>query len=782
MQKSTPSLRTFAGLVLIALFLQSCGLLSNDPTLLPVESRSQTINFHLQLTSSLTTGQTVVLEVLDPFDSAGGYSTFFPMNSTDGIHYSVDATIPFSSEFRYRYIRQGGEKTPESAPNANKAALRFAIGKTAEINDILSGWVNETNNRQTGVLKGKVTNLSGEPIAGVLIAAGGGMALTDATGVYLLAGLAEGKHTLDAFTPAYEYLPFAQEAIISAGMETQADFSLNSPNFSDVELHLTIPENPFLGQMPKLFISDVANNWTKPIDPTGVPLRLENGQSEYQFTTRQPVGEPFLYRFSFGNQLVNTEVTSDGQLITRSFSPTNPSEIVTSEFDFGSTQQKTVDIAMHLVDGLATPTSMSVLIGDGVFGSPIPMQQQEDGSWRILIRQPIGWKNTYPIQFCRLTICSHNNLDLSAESDVESIDFSSQQNTLLPVNVASWKNFGGWTDLGSEEFLATPKPDYFRFGFSITRETDLSQNGTWENLQNSIDLTKANTIIFERPYLLDATVLELILPEMGISEMPFQNNLGQTHKWIRIKFNGVELQSTLSAGGNGQEPVDALLLERATQILLAEATSAEAAQAEAIILDLSGLQQILPSYEAADLGGNGAQIEAWSAVIAQLRTIFHGQIYGVVNLTEDGISGLPGFATDLDGFIVNWKSQLGDPTELDEDGLANTAFNSIQNDIIPNIPTGKTIYLHLGIPAIEGVLNGCFDPALPCGQGMAIDEQAQAAFYRAVLNAVEWSGNIEGVFSAGFDPTIAMTDASDSVYQKPAMGVIQAWYAGWSEK
>jgi hypothetical protein len=225
------------------------------------------------------------------------------------------------------------------------------------------------------------------------------------------------------------------------------------------------------------------------------------------------------------------------------------------------------------------------------------------------------------------------------------------------------------------------------------------------------------------------------------------------------------------------------LFAQYTNFLLSSAELAKRSESSGLIIDARVLWPLVPYFgeeENADL------LNRWQTLIGNVRGIYNGPIYFVINYSNEGLFGMPSFAEQFDGFLIDWTAGLAteDGTTLED--MTLNAYYMMQNDIIPSVPTGKAILIGLNAPSTSGVIFGCSNndptncmladsPALEFG----IDTEGQAMVYKAMLLAIDQRDDIEGFFSRGYDGSVLTTDASSSIYGKEAYGLLLYWFPRW---
>jgi hypothetical protein len=95
--------------------------------------------------------------------------------------------------------------------------------------------------------------------------------------------------------------------------------------------------------------------------------------------------------------------------------------------------------------------------------------------------------------------------------------------------------------------------------------------------------------------------------------------------------------------------------------------------------------------------------------------------------------------------------------------------------------------LAVAYPSADGVKTGCFSDSGACldwqalnqpynPANIAIDLEAQADVYEALLNAVNTRSYVDGIISRGFYPPSLLKDKSASIRGKPSADLLWYWF------
>jgi hypothetical protein len=215
--------------------------------------------------------------------------------------------------------------------------------------------------------------------------------------------------------------------------------------------------------------------------------------------------------------------------------------------------------------------------------------------------------------------------------------------------------------------------------------------------------------------------------------------------------------------------------------------------AEALILGGDWLAPALPNGKLKDGSASGVPADAearWSTVITEVREHFKGKVLWALPYTEANLQTPLTFLQETDGIYLLWSAALSRQANATPSDLANEAGRLLDNEVsaLPAL-INKPIILAVAYASATGAASGC----LTDGRGgclewealsrpnpdtgtLAVDLEAQADLYEALLTAVNGRPWISGFVSRGYYPPAALQDKSASVHGKPAADILWYWY------
>ena len=190
------------------------------------------IIFNVEIPKNTPPDQPININLLDEVTGLAINAKTHPMERAEDGFYSITLPFPLGSTVKYRYSRQG-EAAPVEEHISDGRQLRyrlFHVEGPGEVQDVVTRWTDTQFEGTTGRITGKaLDSITCQPIANILIVAGGAQALTASDGSYLLEGLPPGTHNLVAYALDGSYQIFQQGALVEADSTTAGGSSTITP-------------------------------------------------------------------------------------------------------------------------------------------------------------------------------------------------------------------------------------------------------------------------------------------------------------------------------------------------------------------------------------------------------------------------------------------------------------------------------------------------------------------------------------------------------------------------
>jgi hypothetical protein len=326
--------RIILSLVLLCSFyLTSCGSFSLK-NILPGSGGDGSVavlveaTFYVKVPLNTPEGEIIYLSTLDEVTGLGVNAKAHPLEPAlgeadpdEGLIYSVTLTVPQHSIIKYRYTRQNQYAVIEHTQADEQVRYRIAlVYNPLEIKDVVSKWSDTVYYwSDSGRISGIISDaISGNPIPGMLVTAGGVQTFTTASGSYMLPGLPPGVHNLVVYAPDGSYQEIQQGAEVASQANTEANLAINARNFVDVTFLVSVPigtpENSvrLAGNLYQL--GNTFGNL--PGGMNTIPSRMAKltyaGDNRYGIILSLPVGVEIRYKYSLGDGFWNAEHEEDG--------------------------------------------------------------------------------------------------------------------------------------------------------------------------------------------------------------------------------------------------------------------------------------------------------------------------------------------------------------------------------------------------------------------------------------------------------------------------------------
>ena len=202
--------------LILALASQACAISlfenpfpSNNPTspppgTAPTPMPRAEVKFIVQLPEPLAQNEVLAISVLDEVTGLELNFNDYQMTQVDPITYTATFPIPDQAIVKYRYVRRAGSRILEDTNS--DATIRYRtlyVNGPLEVVDTVSSWTDKPANTISGSIFGTVTLETGEPLAEIMVTAGGVQTLTDSAGRFTLTGLRAGPAAAEALQDGY---------------------------------------------------------------------------------------------------------------------------------------------------------------------------------------------------------------------------------------------------------------------------------------------------------------------------------------------------------------------------------------------------------------------------------------------------------------------------------------------------------------------------------------------------------------------------------------------------
>ncbi len=772
------------------------------------------------LPEQLAAGETLFLTVLDEVTGLSLNATYYQMQPRDAQTYTATLPLPLNSVIKYRYMRRGStQNTEDTALNAAIRYRLYSVLAQGETQDIIADWADKSYNRATGNIQGRVLNAdTNTPLPNMMVTAGGVQYITDSGGRFTIQGLPAGTHNLVAYALDGSYQPFQQGAAVAQGLNTNVEIRVKPAPIVDITFTISVPSNTVPGAPVRLAgnLLQLGNTFADlqggaNTNAERMPVLAFTPDGHYTTTISLPVGAHIQYKYTLGDGLWNAEHKSTGEFVLHEF--VVPAQATTFTDTVATWQVgPSAPILFEVTVPSVTPAGDIIYIQFNPYGwtEPVPMWPLGNNKWAYKLYGPLNILGSFGYRYCRNGQCgSADDTATAGDSTPGRIVSTSITAQDIQDTVASWKwyeNPEATTLVGS---VITPRPAGFVTGVEF--QSTFRPNWSYfmpqalTNIQaigvNHVTLTPSWTytninppafspITGKDPMWIDTAIMVSQARALGLNVSIFPtphfpaSTVGASTPSVSTSF--------WSAAPRTADWWQAWFDQYRT---FAVNYADLAAQSGAQILILGGewIGPALPGGTLADGTPSGVPSDAdtrWKAIIAEVRQHFNGRVLWALPYTPSKLQTSLEFFKDTDGIYLLWSAALTGSANANKSDIANEAGRLLDNEVSPlQALTGKPLYIALAYPSTAGAATGC----LADGKGgcldwtilsrpnpdigsAALNLQAQADIYEAILIAVNTRAWISGVISRGYYPPVALQDKSASVHSKPAAEILWYWF------
>ncbi|HET7011882.1 MAG TPA: hypothetical protein VFI11_13980 [Anaerolineales bacterium] len=803
-------------LALLAVALAACGALnppSGPPPLeVPPTTPSPVAEVEFVMTPAVVPpiGASLVLRLLDEVSGLANNVIDVPLETQADGTWRTRLTPPVGTVLRYRYVRTSPGTADEITASGDAVRYRLAVVTgSMVVSDIVAAWQDAPYSGPTGRIIGNLTEAgSGAPLEDILVTAGGVRAFTDGQGAFRLDHLPPGLHNFAALSPTGAHLPAQQGAILAAESATPATLTMTRADPIQVSFEVTVPPDTPENAVVRVIgnVRTLGNLFTdlpggQSVDVTvAVPLIMVD-PTHYLALTTLYAGTDLRYKYTLGDGFWNAERTSEGAFLTRQV--VLPTRDVLSLGDVVSTWHAAQgdSYSFQVTGPPASPPGENVSLQLSASGwtTPLPMWPVSQSEWRYTLHSPTAWNPPLHYRFCR-------NQQCGAADDIDTPGPQSEGRTLITA-APGVDTVSAWAAWDPEAVGATvvapeilPRPS-FEAGYEIQAPFDPTWTSYLPAALAEMAAGGANVVALTPSWTLGPVAPT---PPIGFDPAlaPFAMDLTRQAGAAQAAGLGVVLHPRLlapegdSAAWWTASPRNgawwSVWFELYRSFALTYATVAERSGAVKLVLGGPEVIPALPSGVLADGSPSGAPSDAearWRALLAEVRTIFHGRLAWEVDFGST-LQGVPVFADAVDEIHVLWRAPLGEGTEVTPEQMQQEAYKLLDTILLAEESLeGRLIFLSLEYLSIDGAAAACapapdgtcrppsqFNSGAVVDPDLVVDLPEQNSALNAVLLAAYGRENVRGFYVRGFHPAVALQDKSTSVRGKPAQQMLSYWF------
>jgi hypothetical protein len=791
--------------VLMAVLLSSCGLSApvsvtppapgNLPTPTPAPM-AETV-FDVTLPAPIPDGTTLTLAVLDEVTGLPIDPVYYPLQARDALHYSVKIAVPLNGVIKYRYVLQGTYPTQEDTALDQPVRYRmYVVPGPNQVSDVVSSWADQPFSGVVGRVQGQVVDpKTGEPLADILVTAGGVQTLSDSLGNFILEGLPPGVNNLVAYSLNGSYQPFQQGAAVAAGLTTPAAVSMKSAKNVKLTFVVTVPADTVVGaplriagNLPQLGNTyadlDGGVNTLANLMPT--MSALPDGR--YTITLELAAGTDLRYKYSQGDGLWNAEHTQDGNFRVRQLIVPNENSIIQDQVETW-TSGTNAPIIFQVSVPPTTPSSdiVSIQFNPYAWTAPIPMWPIGNNQWIFKLFSPLDLVSTFGYRYCRNDQCS--SADDAATAGQSSTGRSvtvSQTSQEIQDSVAGWQWEPSSSALGAQP-IVNSRPEGFITGIEFQPAFHPIWSPYYPNAFQKIQSLKTNWTVLDPTWTVSRNNPLVFAQKPGSNAL--RSDLEKQVAYARAMNLNVALFPNPRFENQTDDwrystPADwNSWFDRYRSFALYNADVATRSGAQALVLGGEWIPAAL--YD-----GSADSESRFRALMTEIRQHFSGQIWWGQPY-PGSMQTFPPFLDVMDGIYLLWSAPLTQNPAAPIDEMAMEAGRLLDADILPfAISVQKPVIVAPVYPSAGGAISGCV-PApsggcvdwtglsrpMPDIPSVALDLNGQANAYQALLTAINDRPWLSGVISRGFYPPASLADKSASANGKPAADILTYWFS-----
>lgn len=770
------------------------------------------IYFQVQVPGDTSEDDRVYLSIMDEVTGLALNAENIPMEFIDSQHYEYKMSFPIGSVIKYRFLRQGEDIfAQEHISDGRPVRYRmFYVTASSTVQDVVTRWTDTEFNGATGRIMGQVNDQNtNQPLAGLMVAAGGAQTLTASDGSFLLEGLPPGTHNLVIYSLDGAYRTFQQGATVAADSTTPAPIQVSAAPLIKMVFIASMPENT-IPAVPIRMAGNLLQLGNTFADLSGgistlasrMPVLSMMPDKRYSITLSLPAGADIRYLYTMGDGMWNTELTAEEKPNIRQLIVPEDSEIVEDSIQSWNSTQA-APITFDLTVPANTPAEDFVSIQfHPIYGwtEPIPMWRLGNNRWAYILNSPQHLIGSISYRYCRNNQCG--SADDSQTMGSSTLGFpltaSKTPQTITDV-ITSW----AWVNDPGEPLQVDTSHINARGNFIAgielsesyhpswtplmpTTLKDISEiHNNWIILDPSWTATRNNPAVFESvtgqdPLWSDtmAEITEIKNQGYNVALFPVIKTSSEwADWWIEAPRNFAWWQ---------------VWFEHYRAYILNYADMAARSNAQALILGGDWLEPALPKGTLADGSPSGVPEDVeirWRNIIEEVRTRYNGPIFWAITY-DQAVKNPPPFLDRFDALYLLWSVRLSDNANATVPELQTEIIRLIDNGLLPlQVIFRKPLVIALAYPSADGAVKGCapdvegncYDFAalsrpnqdIP---GINIDLQEQVDIYNGMLNAINQRAWIAGIVSRGYYPPARLQDKSISIHGKPVEDLLANWF------
>lgn len=758
-------------------------------------------SFFLQVPEPVS--EDLVIELIDDVTGIELNPIRYSLQKIDDTHYGVIIPLKIGAVIKYRYYRNAGLPIYETNKNNQVIDYRAVfIDGARDFSDILTNWADRQYDYEYGRLEGQIVNsTTNAPLPNLLVIAAGVHVFTDSSGAFSIENLPPGKHNLISMSTDGEYQIFQQEAMIASGLTTPAFLKVMPSDFVNVTFLAKLPLDTFVEplhmigntyQLGNVF-GNVFNGESAIAARAPSLSMLPDGS--YSVTLSLPVGFNLVYKYTLGNGFWNSELSQEGQFLTRSIIIPDKDTLVTDIVaTFQANESSPVTFNVKVPANTPPGDMVSIQFFGYGWSSPIPIQIQENYTYSYTLYGPFNMIDEVKYRFCRNDSCAAgDDMQISTVRNPDWVIKRSSSEQKIDLQIEAWPGLpfnAQTTEIIAPEIIA--RSPGFVTGIQTSLQYSVFQPVYSQAGFQSIRDINANLVILPVVWTLQSVDPVILAPVIG------QNPLWKDLIIMIKKAQAAGLQVVLTPKIVYSQSAIAILsknelsegwsvaFESEYQKLITYVTDlAQFTEARGVVFDYSFVSS------ASDTNNKYLSSAIKDTLVNNidiLKQKFKGEFS--LSLRISDASELDPVLLDAFNVLIvdaNWN--LGE-SGVDPNMFLATFEQQLTTEVAKlHENSEKPILIRLSYPSTVGSYYGCIKDNDHCidfdlinQQGLnldsisGIDLAVQSQIYQTALSAINEIDWIQGVISAGYNLQLGIQDSSSSVRAKPAGDVLWYWY------
>lgn len=813
---------SLAGCDIVRGIIGSVGAPTPFPTSTPYPTSTPqpatTVTFKVNAPPNTPASSTVNLILMDTV--AGVANKTFILNNTPGTSvWSASLNVPVGSLVRYRYKRFGGGQVgSEVRADGGAIAYRLTlITAGGTIEETVAGWSDTPfvgdKGRITGIVRDASSN---QGLPGILVSAGGQLAVTGFDGEYVIWTLAANAVTpVTVFAPDGSFRAQMASTTPPANDAAHLDFALNAAKTINVAFVVALPGGTAPGAVPKIAANVLQGGETFVIGPSGSSIapqrqatmsKLDDGRWATSLILFE--GADLRYRYTLGSGAINGEVGSDGSPRVRQIILPGDDQIILQDQVITWNKPNTSAVSFTLKAPASTPVTDEVTLQlkiNNAWREPVAMWRGSDvTNWSYTLYNPLDFGGQAQYRFCRNDQCGIADDASTHGPDPAGFFFTP---TLFPEtlqnNVSAWK---WWEDQQPAQITVPSIAP--RAGFQAGVELAPWKPADSGYVASTLDSVRGDNANWVRiPVVWDAPSANPPLISFDLNRSPAHSDLIAAIRDARLRGFQVALAPQVSPAFGGPFAGDINKVFEAgvkdggwwvgwyreyARFLAYVADVATFTGADMLYVGDASLARALP-------GGNGAPPDAadqWRGFIA---AIHRDHFKGMLAFGLDFSGQSPAFTVQPPPFLdmvevidIRYSAALSPVASASLADLKTVAASQLDVQIAPLTSQfgNKLVVVTAVYPSTDGGAADCVGiavgscqpirnaaPDQPDNSIYAIDLNEQSLAYEALLQAIAERPWVAGFYAYGYNVPVALRDKYYSPRGKPAETLIASWFA-----